>query len=224
MAEHFCLTMTPLLVVTRISSSSLTSVRQLMESISSPSTGSLNFIAITPMPPLPCDLNSVMGILFPYPFLVTARTYPPPSTSPPSPSIMLISATPSPGRNFMLLTPLEVLAVGRRRDAEYLVAIPFLDPKKTSISSVHFDIHFRESPSSREAIMSPLEVRFSKAASGVFFIHPLSVARTINSSLVNLGTGSTEATVSSAVTGRTDGSGTPLAVLPATGIWKARSP
>ena len=139
-------------------------------------------------------------------------------------SMTLIPVIASPGLSFMLLTPLDVLAVGRSNEAEYRVAMPFSDPKNTSISSVHLETHLRLSPSSREAMMSPLEEMFSKAAKGVFLIHPFSVANTMNSSLENFGTGRTEATTSSPLTGSTEGRGTPLAVLPDTGIWKVRSP
>ncbi len=76
-----------------------------------------------------------------------------------------------------------------------------------SSESLHFSHQLSRSPSARVAIIRPREVKFSKAASGVFLIHPYSVARTRNSSLANLDTGRIDVMMSSALTGRTDGIG-----------------
>eukprot|EP00957_Ditylum_brightwellii_P026850 2030222-Ditylum_brightwellii.AAC.1 len=69
--------------------------------------------------------------------------------------------------------------------------------------SVHFSHQRRRSPSSSVAMMRPRE--------------PFSVAKTQNSSFVNSATGNIDVMTSSALTGRTDGIGTPLAVRLAAG-------
>ena len=67
-------------------------------------------------------------------------------------------------------------------------------------------------------IVRPREEMLEKAASGVFFIHPCSVAKTTYSSSGKLDTERTEAMTSSEATGNTEGIGAPFAMRLPTGI------
>mmetsp|Transcript_17466 Transcript_17466/g.37753 ORF Transcript_17466/g.37753 Transcript_17466/m.37753 type:complete len:238 (+) Transcript_17466:1822-2535(+) len=206
-----CLTITPWEVMSIISSSSSTTRIVLILSSSRPA---LNLMAITPEPPRAVVRNSLVFTRLPYPSVVTTSKH---SSS--LPVKTFISAILSWVFIFMDFTPRLVLAVGRRLLAANRVACPREDPTRISSASVHFSHQFSRSPSTRDAIMRPREVNFSNAARGVFLIHPNSVARTMYSSLENLETGRTEVMTSLALTGKTDGMGAPLAVLPASGIW-----
>ena len=201
--------MTPWDVLNRTSSSSLTTRIALTLSSIRPA---LNLIAITPDPPLAVVRNSSVFTRLPYPSFVTTSRL-----SFPLLLKMFTSAMVSPFFNFMAFTPRLVLAVGLIFFAENLLACPLVLPTRISSASVHFSHQFRRSPSPRDAIISPREESFSNAFKGVFLIQPNSVARTINSSLENCDTGRTDVMISSALTGKTDGIGAPLAVLPPSG-------
>mmetsp|Transcript_27724 Transcript_27724/g.42706 ORF Transcript_27724/g.42706 Transcript_27724/m.42706 type:complete len:207 (-) Transcript_27724:134-754(-) len=201
--------MTPLAVMTKISSSSLTIQKQLMRSVSS--TACLNLIAMTPTRPRPVERNSSVATRLPYPSDVTHRTNSFPLDT--LPFKTFISAMVSFSRSFIEITPRLVRPVGRSLVASKRVAIPRDDPIKISSPSRQWWHHFNLSPSDSEAMVKPRPEIFSNASNDVFFIHPCSVANTMYSSLENSVTGSTAVTTWSTAMGSTDGSGAPLAVL-----------
>mmetsp|Transcript_28840 Transcript_28840/g.68707 ORF Transcript_28840/g.68707 Transcript_28840/m.68707 type:complete len:211 (+) Transcript_28840:1815-2447(+) len=209
MSLTFCLTITPCEVVRRTSSSSCTTCIELtLSSI----RFALNLMAITPLPPRAVVLNSSVFTRLPCPSMVTMR-----SASSPIPSRMFTSAIVSPFLSVKALTPLLVRPVALRSAAANLVACPLVDPTRMSSLFVHLSHQFSLSPSPREAMIKPLDVRFSNALSEVFLIQPFFVARTMNWSFENSETGKTDVMTSPALIGSTDGMGAPLAVRPPSG-------
>mmetsp|Transcript_7090 Transcript_7090/g.14780 ORF Transcript_7090/g.14780 Transcript_7090/m.14780 type:complete len:234 (+) Transcript_7090:875-1576(+) len=194
-------TMIPFAVITRISSWSLTVRRQ-----RSLSSSCLNFIAITPIPPRRFATNSDEDILFPYPLAeMTNRSF----SSPPR---TFISATLSPSRSLIEITPRLVRPVGRNESAAKRLAQPMEVPRRMSSPSRQWWHQLSLSFLATVAIVSPRLVKFSKAINGVFLIQPCSVAMTMYSSSKNSVTGRIEVIVSAPRIGRTEGMGCPFAV------------